>query len=94
MIMYRGGWEYNPCWSLQYLKNHSSVHDHKPSTYECIEPKKNSDRHEELQQEVCGKRKISVAVLNSSESHWMWRGEKDVEQSCNNRKSKSRGHKS
>lgn len=37
---------------------------------------------------------INVTVLNSAESHWMWIEEEDVEESCNNRRSKSRGHKS
>lgn len=43
---------------------------------------------------MCGKKGISGAVLNSTESHWMWIEEEDVEESCNNRRSKSRGHKS
>lgn len=37
---------------------------------------------------------VSGAVLNSAESHWMSIQEEDVEESCNNRRSESRGHKS
>lgn len=47
--------------------------------------------------EVCGKKGgggINVTVLNSAESHWTWTEEEDVEESCNNRGHKSRGHKS
>lgn len=52
---------------------------------------------------MCGKRGggaaavvegINVTVLNSADSHWMQRGGEDVEESCNNRGGKSRGHKS
>lgn len=43
---------------------------------------------------MCGKKGINVTVLNSAESHWMWIEEEDVEESCNNRRGKSRGHKS
>lgn len=37
---------------------------------------------------------INVTVLNSTESHWVWIEEEDVEESCNNKRSESRGHKS
>lgn len=37
---------------------------------------------------------INVTVLNSTESHWVWIEEEDVEESCNNKRSESRGRKS
>lgn len=60
MVMYHGGWEDNPCWSVQYLMNHSTVHNHKPCAYECTEPRKNFDRGEELQAEQCVGRRGSM----------------------------------
>lgn len=51
MVLYHGGWEDNPCQSVQYLMNHCTVHNHKPCAYEFTKPRKNSDRGEELQAE-------------------------------------------
>lgn len=83
----------NPCWSVQYLMNHSTEHNHKLCAYECTEQRNHSDRGEELQAEQCVGREVgrrggggSVTVLDCTESHRVPAEEEDVEESCNNRK--------
>lgn len=60
MVMYHGGQEDNPCWSVQYQMNHTSVYDIKPCAQECTEPRKN--RGEELQAEKGAGREGSVKL--------------------------------
>lgn len=79
--------------SVQYLMNHSTVHHHKPCANECAEPKVTLTGVRRCRQISVWEEGINVTVLNSTESHWVRIEEEDVEESCNNVRGKSRGHK-
>lgn len=59
----------------------------------CSKPKKNCDGVRSCRQKSVWEEKDQRSYVKLK-SHWMWTDEEDVEKSCNNRRSKSRGHQS